>query len=97
MKHVKKSSKKNYGSALVHILAWPIEALTAKAKHAKHAHRTAFTLFLGLTLLLIGAFISSIHQDTVPHFIWEAGAYGIHGLGLAPIAKIIFDIIEIEI
>lgn len=46
-------------------------------------------LVVGVALALGGAYLAQINHDqtVLPHFIWDAGAYGIHGLGLAPLAE----------
>ena len=98
MVQVRKSiKKKRYGSAVVHLLSLPVEKVVEKVKVVKENHKNGFAIVLGTIVLLTGAFLASVHQDWVPHFVWDAGAYGIHGLGIAPIAKVVFDIIKVEI
>lgn len=46
---------------------------------------TRMTVAVGV--VFAGAFLASLHQPFVPHFIWDGVAYSIHGLGLAPIAE----------
>jgi hypothetical protein len=98
MTEVKKAiSKKNYASALIHLMAVPIEWLIGKINIVKTRHKKIFSILFGIIVLLSGAALALIEQHYVPKFAWDGVCYGIHGIGLAPIAKVFFDFIEIEI
>ena len=98
MIEVKKAlKKKNYASAMIHLLAFPIEWLIGKVGILRVKHKMLFTLLFGVILILGGAFLAQIHQDYMPHFVWDGLSYSIHGIGLAPVAKIIFDFIDVTL
>lgn len=53
----------------------------------------------GVVIMLSGAAMATHPLAIVPHFLWDAIAYGLHGYGALPILKILcakFDLEHIE-
>ena len=84
-------------ASLVHALSYPITYIVHRITILKDKHKKIVIIIISSSVLLFGSFMSSIHPSLVPSFAWDAASWGVHGLGLAPIAKHIFDILEIEI
>ncbi len=98
MKNVKLSFKKRkYLMGLVHLLAHPVDVLINKIDVIEGFGKHHFKLVLSFIILIFGAYLSHLKQSYVPVYVWDAFSYGIHGIGLAPIAKVLFDIFGIEV
>jgi len=53
----------------------------------------------GVTIMLTGAAMATHPVTFLPHFLWDALAYGLHGYGALPVLKILcshFDLEHIE-
>lgn len=83
--------------SIVHLLAKPIGWLVATLRIVKRLHVKVFNMGFGTILLLTGAWLAHLQQHYMPLFVWDGLTYGIHGMGVAPIIKIVFDYIEVEI
>ncbi len=44
-------------------------------------------MVLGTVVCCLGSYLSMNVPESIPHWLWDAGAYSIHGLGLIPICK----------
>jgi hypothetical protein len=79
---------------LLHSLSYPVHALVHGATHLlppklrakveKHHRHMAHSTIGGL-LVMGGAFMATHPADWMPHFLWDATAYFIHGMGAVPI------------
>lgn len=52
-----------------------------------NTHRHVIGVGLGTTLMLLGSNLATHPIDAIPHFLWDAFAYGIHGVGFIPLSK----------
>ncbi len=51
------------------------------------ARRHVLGFSLGWSLMLTGSHLALHPTDTIPRVLWDAIAYGVHGLGFIPLAK----------
>jgi len=68
-------------------VSWVVDKLHPKKFHPKkkkHAH-----VAVGSVLIITGSFMATHPVTWLPHFVWDALAYGIHGYGLLPILKVV--------
>lgn len=49
-------------------------------------HRHAFAIGIGVGMMLTGSFMAHSPWECMPHCLWDALAYFIHGCGFVPIA-----------
>lgn len=89
--------RRSYLDMFLHILAIPIEYPIEKLDIIRSHNKKTCHIIASITLILFGSFMATVNQELVPRTVWDGTAYSIHGLGLAPIAKIIFNFIKIEI
>lgn len=65
----------------VHLVADGIHrVLPHNKKHSK--------LVIGGAMMLTGATLASIHQGYIPHVLWDAFSWLLHGIGAAPIINL---------
>jgi hypothetical protein len=81
----------------LHFFAKPIELLVKWIVPLKTKYVKLFSVVIGTVTLLTGAFLAHIPQTFVATWLWDGFTYGIHGMGVAPIIKIVFDAIDIEV
>lgn len=74
---------------LLKIISKPVHVVSDALHRIKPHNKKHSKCLLGLVLMILAANIASMHQSYIPHFIWDAGAWLIHGLGAAPIINLI--------
>lgn len=72
----------------VHTLLLVVWLRVAPVNQFIHAKRTR-KICIGIVLMIGGAVMATNPIGMVPHFIWDAVAYGIHGYGALPVLKFI--------
>ncbi len=90
-------SRKHFLLAFIHLLAIPIEYPIDVLKIIKQKHKKAFHIAVSSIVVISGGYLATLNPSFIPHVIWDSAAYAIHGLGLAPIAKHLFNVIKVEI
>lgn len=55
-----------------------------KIVHSKKASKVT----IGIVIMLVGSGMAAHQVAFIPHVIWDAIAYGLHGYGALPIVKI---------
>jgi hypothetical protein len=84
----------------VAVLAYPVTAVVEavhgdKLKHAVKSKRTT-KVFIGVGITLVGSTMATNPVSFVPHVIWDALAYTLHGYGALPVIKILCERLNLE-
>lgn len=75
----------------------PIQFVVAKIPHPRK--QKTVKVCVGVTIMLVGSTMATHPVLLVPHIVWDALAYGLHGYGALPIIKILcarFDLEHLE-
>lgn len=70
---------------VVRVAAWPVRIIALGVRKLVPHRGHATTMVVSVTVIMTGSFLASVPQTYVPHFLWDAFAYFLHGLGAAPI------------
>lgn len=62
----------------------------------KHINKRTVKCSLGGVVVLTGAYAAQHPVEFMPHFVWDAFSYALHGWGLVPILKVSAAIIDLE-
>lgn len=85
---------------VINLVAHPLHTLAdffvrhrkgTKADYRRHAARIS----VGTFFALFGAFLATHPAEWMPHFLWDAVAYGIHAVGMAPVLSYVGNILPI--
>lgn len=69
---------------------WLAHGLHKLVPHNKRCSEVA----ISVALVLTGAWLASLHQELIPHVVWDATAWTIHGIGAAPIVGYVLSFFE---
>ena len=81
-------------------LSIPVHAIGRLIHGSKHVlSRRAIHLIVGLIFMLVGSTLAHFAHgvESPGAILLDTFAYGIHGFGLAPIVKVIADIVGLEV
>jgi hypothetical protein len=82
---------------VVHIICWPVTYLVEKL-HVKKVVKSkrATKIIIGIGITLTGSTMASHPVMWVPHFLWDAFAYTLHGYGALPMIKLACERLNLE-
>jgi hypothetical protein len=82
---------------VVHVAVYPV-TYVVDVLHVKQIIKSKKTVkvSIGLFLMGVGATMAINPWSAIPHVIWDALAYGIHGYGALPIFKIVSKKLDLE-
>lgn len=65
---------------------------TSELAHSKKVHKVV----IGVVIMLVGSTMATTPVAFIPHVVWDAIAYGLHGYGALPIIKILCKKLDLE-
>lgn len=84
----------------IFILTYPIHLITEvihgkRFQHLIHSKRVV-KLTIGGFIMLTGSTMATHPVEFIPHIVWDALAYGLHGYGALPMIKIFCTRLDLE-
>lgn len=72
-------------TTFVKAIAWPVRTLVHGVNRIVPHNTRAGTVVVSVSVILTGSWLASVPQTLLPHFLWDAISWTIHGLGAAPL------------
>jgi hypothetical protein len=73
---------------VVHVLVLPVVLVTNRFS-ALRRNKKATKMSIGTIIMLTGTTMATHPVGWMPHFLWDAIAYSLHGYGLIPFLKVV--------
>lgn len=84
----------------LHVATFPIHAAVERFHHPHVAKvfksKKAAKVSVGVTIMLVGSTMATHPVAWMPHVLWDALAYGLHGYGALPVIKILTHHLDLE-
>ena len=86
--------KARHASLLIRVVGLPVHfvgrglllVFPHKVAHRVISHKGG-QIGLGVVVVMSGSALATVEQHVVPHFMWDAAAWLIHGAGCAPLIE----------
>lgn len=92
-KQERKMPMNKLAKVVMYPITIPVELAYKIFPHDKRKSHAA----VGVLYAMLGAYMASLEIHYIPHFLWDGFAYSVHGMGIAPGAKLLLEYFHVEV